>query len=364
MNDKVTVSQISLLYLLVVAGGKFLKLSSLLAKDVGHDSWIVFAIAFACDGVCIAFLCWAIKLNAQSKLAFNNVLRLTVGKYVATAVYVVFFVMFLLRALILLSSCYKMFVVTFDVSTNWLVFVLPVVLITTLVVSLGFNSVARTAELIFSVVLISVFALIFSPISQVQLSSLLPIGEAGWGNIFVAFFKRSFWFSDYVFVFFVLDKIRVKRQVFAPMFLSFAVGVVATIAMNVVFTSLSGSLAVDFDNAMSKIGIFSLSSSASGRWDWLTLSVWLLSVFVKVVTFLYCAYKCVQYALNKPFVKTNYLALACVCALLILPIFVAMENALDAVVKYAGVAFALVQYALPLFLPLMVTVARRKKEAM
>ena len=58
-KNQVTVGQFSLLFLLVISGSKFLSLPSILAEDVGHDSWLVICVAFLWDGICLAFLGWA-----------------------------------------------------------------------------------------------------------------------------------------------------------------------------------------------------------------------------------------------------------------------------------------------------------------
>ncbi len=194
-KNRVGINQIALLYLLSIAGGKFLTLPSILAKDVGHDSWLVLVFGFLWDAICLCF-----------------------------------FVIFIIRANILLASCYKTFAVTFDVSTNWIVFVLPIAFLSFFAIKLGFNAIARTSQLLFGIIFISVLFLVLSPVSQVKITSLLPIGEAGWGKIIGDSFLRGFWFSDYLFVYFVWDSIKVKNnKVYAPILLGFAVGVALTV---------------------------------------------------------------------------------------------------------------------------------------
>ena len=175
-KDRISISQLSLLYLLLIAGGKFLKLPSILAQDVGHDSWITIAFSFLWDAVCLVFLLWAIKINRESKLDISAVLNNTITKAGAKIVLAIFFVIFIVRTNILLASCYKMFAVTFDVSTNWVVFVLPIVALSVLALKLGFNSIARASQLLFGVIFLCVVVLVIPPVTRADMGSLLPVG--------------------------------------------------------------------------------------------------------------------------------------------------------------------------------------------
>lgn len=363
-KNRIGINQLALLYLLSIAGGKFLTLPSILAKDVGHDSWLVLLFSFLWDAICLVFLLFAVRLNQEKQLDISAILDRTVTKVVSKIVMAIFFVIFIIRANILLSSCYKMFAVTFDVSTNWIVYVIPIVVISFFAVKLGFNSIARTTQLLFGIIFICVFVLVFSPISQVEFTSLLPVGEAGWGKILATSFTRSFWFSDYLFIYFVFDSIKVnKNRVFAPVIVAFVIGAVLTVLMNAMFVALYGDLAQDFDLAMTKIGVYFVSNSSNGRWDWLTLSIWLMSVIIKIIVFIYCAYKSLEklFGFNKD--KFNWYAGVFIVALLMLPMFISADVVLSTVVMWGLVPFVLVQYLLPVALPFLTKLALRKEVA-
>lgn len=359
-KDKISISQLSLLYLLLIAGGKFLKLPSILANDVGHDSWLAIAFSFLWDAICLVFLLWAIKINKESQLDISSILNNTITKVGAKIVLAIFFVIFIARNNILLASCYKMFAVTFDVSTNWVVYVLPVVALAVLALKLGFNSIARASQVLFGLIFLCVVALVIPPIAQAETGSLLPIGEAGWGKILSTSVTRSFWFSDYVFVYLLLDNVKVKKRVFSPVMTAFVVGAVLTVLMNAIFVALYGSLAGSFDLAMSKIGVHFVSSSANGRWDWITLSIWLISVFLKIVIFFFCAYRCLEKIFEFKPNKINVWAIVAITLLYMLPIFFPTEIVLTTVVQYGLIPFAVVQYALPLSMPFLTKAAQVK----
>ena len=360
-KNRVKLDQLALLYLLLITGGKFLSLPSLLAGDVGHDSWLAMLFSFLWDGICICFLLWAIKLNAKANMDISAILDKSVSKVVSKIIFAIFFVIFILRTTILMTSCYEMFSVTFDVSTNWIVYVIPIVILSFFAIQKGFNAIARTSQLLFGLILLAVIALLVAPLMEVEFSGLLPIGEAGWGKILQTSYLRSFWFSDYMFMYFVMDGVKVKKHVFTPVLVCFGIGVALTVLLNAVFVSLFGSYAPQFNMAMSKIGAF-VASSSNGRWDWLTLSIWLMSVFIKIIVFIFCAYKCIEKIVEKNFTNVNWIVALIIVALLMLPMFVSTEQLLSTVIYWGIIPFTLVQYLLPLLMPLFTKVALNKTE--
>lgn len=357
-KNKVNVTQISLLLLLVITGGKFLSLPSILAKDVGHDSWLVLVVAFFWDLVGLCFLLWGIKLN-KNQLSIDNILDKSISKVGSKILLAIFFVMFMCRTLVLLDSCYNTFAVTFDVNTNWILFMLPIVAVAGFAIFRGFNSVARVSQVLFAIIILSIVAILIYPTTQAKFSYLLPIGEAGAGKIFGTALMRSFWFSDYVFIYFILEDLKPQKHVFAPILTSFAVGVVLTVLLNAVFVALFGDFAQYGNIAMSKIGMFSVSESTDGRWDWITLSVWLMSVIIKVVIFIFCAYKCVEKIFGFHFTKVNLPVLGVITLILIIPMFLPATTLVEKFVYWCVIPFALIQYVLPLLMPLFVKVAHK-----
>ena len=361
-KNRVRIDQLALIYLLIITGGKFMSLPSLLASDLGHDSWVSMCFSFLWDGICLCFLLWAIKLNKKVNLDISAILDKSVSKVVSKIIFAIFFVIFVLRTNVLLTNCYQMFSITFDVSTNWLVFVIPIALLSFFAIQRGFNAIARASQLLFGVIFISVIAVIISPIIEADFSGLLPIGEAGWGKIVATSYMRSFWFSDYVFIYFVMDGIKIKKHVFPSVLVAFGIGAALTVLINAVFVALFGSFAPDFNMAMSKIGVFSVANTTNGRWDWLTLSIWLISVFIKIIVFIFCAYKCVEKILGRRFGNVNVFVALFITLTLMLPMFVSTETLLNTFIMWALIPFTVVQYLLPLFMPLFTKIALNKTE--
>ena len=356
-KDRVTIGQLSLMLMLVIAGSKFLSLPGLLAQETGHDSWLVLCVGFAADAVCLCFLLWAIKLNSSARLSFDSVLNVTLGKFVAKTVMTLLFVVYMSRSVLLLSSAYQMFAVTFDVNTNWIFFALPVVALAAFALTRGFMALARVSQLLFVLITLSVLAMLANPLYQVQWGSLLPVGECGAEKIFVTSLRQSYWFSDYIFIYFVIDKVKMKKHVFLPMLSVFVAGAAITVLMNIIFVTLYGSFAPNFDLAMSKIGVFSIGGNEAGRWDWLTLSLWVMSVILKIILFIFCAYKSLEKIVGFAHDKFNWWAISAIAAICMLPLFVSEDDFMNIFLSKAVYPFAIVQFVLPLVYPLLTNAA-------
>ena len=91
-------------------------------------------------------------------------------------------------------------------------FVALVAIVCYVAICLGFNAIARTSQLLFPLMFLSVLTLLVFPATQVPISQLLPIGEAGVENIAQSAFSRSFWFGDYVVVYFLMEHVQPKNN--------------------------------------------------------------------------------------------------------------------------------------------------------
>lgn len=356
MNNQVKVNQIALILMLIVSGGKYMSLPQTLSQQVGRDAWLVTAILLAVDLVCLAMLVWAVKLN-KSKLSFNQTLNHCVGKVVAKAILIVFAIFMAVRLATLYSGVYELFVATFGIRTNWIGFALPLAVLVCFGVSKGMQPLARTNQLLCVIVLISLVAILVLPARNANLSQLMPVGQSGAKKLLSVSLNNGFWFSDYVFLYFVLDAIKPSKRVFLPILGFFAIGATLTVFMYVLFTGLFGNMAQYTDLAMSKVSQFVVTSAVNGRIDWLFVTIWTLSVFIKILIFTFSLYKCLSYLFDAKCCKFSLpLGIAATSAIL-LPLLVTVNDLSQVVSSYLCYPFYAVQYLLPLTMPLMVSIA-------
>lgn len=361
MKNQVKWSQIALILLLIVPGGKYLSLPAALAQQVGKDSWIVITILLLLDAICLTFMVRA-AVNNRHNLNFDSVLTSTVGVVPSKIVYVVFFVLLEMRIITLMASVYKLFAATFTIRSSWVGFWLPISAFCIFMTAKGFNTIARVNRLLSVLVVLSLASILVYPATQLDIRNLLPLFESDFATLVQGTFNSTFWFADYMFLYFVLDGICQTKHPYACAMSGFGVGAVLTVLMNVLFIALYGPLAPYTDLAMSKVSQFALALNTNGRLDWLSLSVWTTSVLIKLALFTFSAYKCLQYLTGNRQIKTNYWLCLIVVMFSLTPLFLSSDKLLKYVLPYGVYAFCIVQYVLPLILPLLVRIANNKHD--
>ena len=362
MNNKIKVNQIGLILMLIVSGGKYMSLPQKLSQQVGRDAWLVTLILLLIDLLCLAMLVWAIKLN-RNRLPFNQLLNKGVGKVVSKILLLIFATFMVVRLVTLYSGVYELFVATFGIRTNWAGFALPLAVFVCFAISKGMQPLARTNQLLSAIILVSLVAILLLPSREANLSQLLPMGQSGAGKITTTALKNGFWFSDYVFLYFVLDTIYVKKRTFLPILGFFGIGAVLTVFMYVLFTSLFGNMAQFTDLAMSKVSQFVVTSAVNGRIDWLFVTIWTLSVFIKISVFTFSLYKCLTYLLDDKRCKFNVVLGVVAVLPILIPLFVTVNKVTQLVDSLLCYPFYVVQYLLPLSMPMLTVVANRQTKA-
>ena len=140
--EKVKISQLALILLIVIPGGKYLSLPSYMYSISGRDSWLSFLLLFVLDFVCFLFTLWAINLNRRG-LSLNEILTRTLSPVGAKIIFAVFTVFCLLRVTVLLLGCVDLFSSTFVINTNWLAYIIPIALLVAVSLVQGVRNVAR-----------------------------------------------------------------------------------------------------------------------------------------------------------------------------------------------------------------------------
>ena len=171
--EKVKISQLALILLIVIPGGKYLSLPSYMYSISGRDSWLSFLLLFVLDFVCFLFTLWAINLNRRG-LSLNEILTQTLSPVGSKIIFAVFTVFFLLRVTVLLLGCVDLFSSTFVINTNWLAYIIPIALLVAVSLVQGVRNVARLTEMLFVFVMLALLSIIFLSLRSADFSNLRP----------------------------------------------------------------------------------------------------------------------------------------------------------------------------------------------
>lgn len=364
MNNSIKQTQIILLVIIVVSGGKFLSLPGLMAKLAGADSWVSMAIMFAVDLVSLAFILWAVYLNKGK--CFDEILKDTLTPVGAKLVFLIYAFFFILRIMGGLLDTQELISSTLSVVTNWVAFVVPILFVIGFNVVRGARNIGRVSQIFFGFIFSSVIMILLLSLKNTDFSNLQPTFANGFGIVAKSAFDVSFWFSDCLFVLFMLGKITKTGHFTIKVSLAFLVGAGTTILLDMIFLSLFGNLAEFSSSALAKVSGFNLTGSVYGRIDWIFVMVWASSIIIKCTLFLWCATMALSHVFgikNKKgyTILFGLTGIAFVVLPLVLPIkSIIVDFFCLGVGKYV---MMFVQYVIPLAMPLLTFLSNKKSVA-
>lgn len=364
VNNNIKQTQLVLLMIVVISGGKFLSLPGLMAHYAGRDSWISMCILFAVDLVCLIFILWAIRLNRG--LSFGQILSSTLSTPVAKVIFALYAAFFCLRVTGGLMDTLELISSSLSVVTNWVSFVVPVLLVIGFNVVKGARNVGRVAQIFFFFIFASVLAILVLSLGHTDMSNLKPCLADGMGVAVNGALGASFWFADSVFVLFLMGGITKSNLFSVKVGGAFAVGAAITVLLDAIYLALFGNIAEFGTSALAKVSGFNITGSLYGRLDWIFVVIWLSSIILKCTIFLWAATTAVGFIAEKHSPKAYAVIFAVISAVIVaLPLFVPVKTIIieffcQSWGKYLA---AVVQYALPLAMPLLTFFANKKQGA-
>ena len=363
MNNSVKQTQIILLVIIVVSGGKFLSLPGLMAKLAGRDSWASMLIMFLADLLSLAFILWTVYISKDK--SFDQILSDTLSPVGAKIVFLIYAFFFILRIMGGLLDTQELISSTLSVVTNWVAFVVPVLFVIGFNVVRGARNIGRVSQIFFGFIFASVIMILLLSLKNTDFSNLKPTFANGFGVVAKSAFDVSFWFGDCIFILFMLGKITKTGHFTIKILLAFVVGAGTTVLLDVIFLCLFGNLAEFSSSALAKVSGFNLTGSVYGRIDWIFVMVWASSVVIKCTLFLWCATMSLSHVFGVKN-KKGYSVLFGITGVLfvVLPLVLPIKNIVAnffclGAGKYVTV---FVQYAIPFLMPLLTFLSNKKSK--
>lgn len=363
MNNSIKQTQLVLLMIVVISGGKFLSLPGLTAHLAGRDSWISMAVMFAVDLVCLCFMLWAIRLNKGGK-GFDEILSATLSPVVAKIIFLMYAVFFILRIMGGLLDTMELISSTLSVVTNWVGFIVPVMLVIGFSVLKGARNLGRVNQIFFGFILASVILILLLSFKNADLGNLQPYLADGWGVPLGGALNTSFWFADCIFIVFLMGSLTKNKLFNVKVAGSFLFGAVITVMLDVLFLALFGNTAQYGTSALAKVSGFNITGAIYGRLDWVFVVIWLSSIIIKCILFLWAATMSLSYVFGVRTQKGATVIFAVIGVIFVItPLVIPVKEFIYNVFCIgAGKYFtAVVQYLVPLVLPLLTWLANKKQ---
>lgn len=361
-KNTVRITQLALMLLLILEGGKFINLPSYVARENGRDGWLTFILLFALDAAVLVSLLLSIK-NNPDRLSVETIFKHSLGVVTTKLLLALYFAFFLLRILDLCIAASELFSATLTLQTNWLGFILPVLCYVIFSAKKGIKTVARVSDILGLYIILASVAMTVLSLAQVDFTELAPVLEEGFGNILFSLPRLCFWFADSLFIMFLMKDISPEKKLLKAPITAFLIGSIIITMLYVVFYCIFGGLAQHHHGAIAKVAQFNSALIFKGRLDWLTLIFWTLSVFIKLALMTYCCLTSFDALFGlKPKNSPSLPAIILFSAILIVvpvltPLSSFARNLFSSPLAY--VPLIIIEYVVPFLMPLLTKKAYR-----
>ena len=264
---------------------KIIALPSILFEEAKTSGLIVAMILFAFDFL-ILFLYLKIK-EKYPELSLYELIQRFLGKVVAKIIYLLIFIFFICKLSMLMNESVSYMQAIVDEHYNLLLLLITFLPVISTLVFSGLKSSARTCEFGFVFIVIGLIVCIFASEISNTLGELGPILERP-KQILSSVFDMSFWFSDFLFIAVLADKIKIeknmKRRVFG--FAIFACFMVMFLYF--IYFRLFRITAFLHKNAIADVTQYNRNIGNSGNIDIISILLYMIIIFFQGSLYMHC----------------------------------------------------------------------------
>ena len=289
---KINCHQLSVMLFMSFISLKFLVLPSALYIESGNMSWLVALVLMVVD--CLyAFLIVSLMKRNQNKniVEFMNEClgRITTKIILAILACQLFF------QIANITKGLEFFVTeNFYNDFNWVLYILPLIILTGFMVYKGVRNIARVQEIFYLSIAIGCIYIAVKSITGVDPLVYLPMFKDGTTPIFMGAFKHLSWFGSSSFLlllFGYVDFSNFKKRSLLK-FLIFAILLVQLLYF--IFYGLFDITSPTHTFCISDVSQFSSSKSIIDELSWLVVSLWVVIQAIQIALYGFCFTICIS----------------------------------------------------------------------
>jgi len=283
MINEINVKQTGILMSIVMLADKFVILPSLTFYKAGFAGIFVTIFLLSLD-LLIFYLIIKFKERHQDSKV-DQVLVNSVGKFFTKLVYIILFAYFLMRILLLLNENFTFLKDLVYEDASFFLFILCLLPVVNAMTFTGLRSMGRSAQFFYWFV---VAGLIISMMAGVFSSSFnLPTIKFN-KQMLSAPLKLCFWFSDYLFFFLIVDKIKLEKNYGTTIMRYLIFTAVLLVVLNLIFVGLHDVDTFIYKGALADIIQFSSISPGIGKIDIVAVLTKMFVIYFQFGVMFYC----------------------------------------------------------------------------
>lgn len=262
-------------------------LPSTLAKDVGHDGWLVVLLSGVLfSGLTVLMILFLKRFGGKSLIEINRSLY---GKYLSYPLSILYIIYVFFGAVVTLRAFSDMQRITILKSTPLFALTLLSIMPAVYMTWYGLKVISRFGTVIYFI-LFSAIILYFLSIGDYRIDFILPVGDAGIPAIIKATFGTTMSFLGPELTLFIYSDIKDKNKT-----LKYAL--FGNLVTTLFYTSTVLILTLFFGKEMLPRLVFPLLSFSGShkafvfeRFDLLFVSLWMPSMGTTMLSYLFCSY--------------------------------------------------------------------------
>ncbi len=359
MKEQISIRQTACFCAISLLALKLIALPSLLFEKSNSSGLIVAIIMFIID-ILMLFLYLKIK-EKYPDFSLYEIIKKYLGKIIAKIVYILIYLFFVFKLCMLMNEGVLYMQDVVDEDHSLIVFLLTYLPVITALSFNGLKSCARTCEFGFIFILIGLVICLF--LSEVSLSfgEIGPLFIKDIKNILSACFDYNFWFSDFLFVTILADKIKIeknaKRKIFSFVFMV----AILLLILYFVYFRLFRVTAFLNKNAIADVTEYNRNIGNSGNIDIISIFVYLFVIFLQGSLYMNCLRICYEKIFEYKNSYHSLISANIIIFLLEYFVFFNIQKITDFVLFYFKYFGILIWIIIPLFYILLLVFGKEKK---
>lgn len=279
------------LFIIIILGFSLTKLNVLpayLSGVVGEGILFCSLLNFLLDFLLLTIV---VKLLYKyENLTFFEILRSNFGNAFGKFIAFLYALLFLLKSLILIIEQKNSIELTFyETQPNFLTF-LPFFIIAFYIILKGVNAYSRSVEVCLYLSIVGFLSILLLSIGAGNYTYLLPLFSQPIPLVLKGVFKSFIWFGDPLYLLTFSGSLVKSKNFKKLIYLAFAISVLITLTIFVIFYAVFDSIAPRQYFAILKMSKYSISLSNIGRFDYLaSFLLSLINVYIVVLPLLFCS---------------------------------------------------------------------------
>ena len=281
---------------------KLFALPSLLAKTAGEDMWISTVINILLDFIVLVFIIRACK---KTKCDFFTLLENNLGKTTSKIVLSLFFIYFMLKAILPLNEQKDYVELTLYTLKPNILYFMPFFIVPFFIATKKIRVIGRISDVLWLITLNGVITLFVLSIGNADFGAILPIGAHGAFSIGKGAFYALSRFGDSAYLLFFIGEFLYKKRDGVKILLSFLLGAILIVAFMIIFYCVFTSIAFRQRFALTEISKYSTVINNLGRFDYIGIVMILFSNLFSLSLPLYFSSRILNRIFN---IKKNWIA--------------------------------------------------------